>query len=91
MKNRLLFTFVLICSIYLGQDLKLKSGTYSFQELEDIRENYNSETEQYVIVSFHNTPTSAQKEKLKSAGIELHGYFPEKAFVLNKNRPSYFC
>ncbi|MCO4814235.1 MAG: S8 family serine peptidase [Flavobacteriales bacterium] len=80
MKNRLFFTFLLIYSISLGQNLKLKSGTYSFQELEDIRENYNSETQQYAIVSFHNTPTTAEKEKLKSAGIELHGYLPEKSF-----------
>ena len=80
MKNRLLFTFLLICSISFGQNLKLKSGTYPILELEDIREGYNSNIEQYVIVSFQRIPTALEKQNLKSYGIELYGYLPEKSF-----------
>jgi PKD repeat protein len=72
--------------------LQLKSGTYSLEKnLQEFIASPNFSADELIegnyfrILQFQEIPTVEAKEKMKSQGIELLSYLPEKAFFASIN------
>lgn len=88
----LILFFSLFCSsIIYGQNknytVYFRSGELkpieNSNDWENIISNKNNQYEEkhYVCIQFYNIPTQAEKEKMKSYGIELFSYMPRYAYM----------
>ncbi|MGB3007341.1 MAG: S8 family serine peptidase, partial [Chitinophagaceae bacterium] len=88
-----LFIFVLIPGLVIaqpGRDYSVLLNTGKITPIENISQLNNNaevfknsrfESRYYVVIQFNKLPDQAEKEKLKSAGIELIDYLPYYAYT----------
>lgn len=79
------FLFCVLSQLGFSQQLHLKSGLYTFEELEAAPKVPTSEEiiqgQYFRILLLHKIPTQSEKDALSQAGIELLDYLPKQAFI----------
>ncbi len=90
MKQRCFTLLLVTCllfgaaSVQAGYEIYFQSGTVQPAELEFGLSN--QVTGEHAILQFYEALTAADRARLESAGIELLGYLPERAFAVKLSR-----